>query len=126
MNTYQAVVTREGKWWMVAIPEIDGLTQARRLSDAEMMAREYIAVSLDVPVDDVSVEVSVKEVDGIAVGELVAAINDERARAQELEQDASRRAEELAKALAEARVPVRDIGAMMGVSHQRAHQLVNA
>jgi len=51
MKTYIANVTRDGKWWMVAIPEINGLTQARRLSEAETMAREYIALSLDLPPD---------------------------------------------------------------------------
>lgn len=28
-HTYNAEVTRDGKWWMVAIPELDGLTQAQ-------------------------------------------------------------------------------------------------
>jgi hypothetical protein len=54
--TYEVKVTREGKWWMVAIPAIDGLTQARRLSEAELMAKEYIAVTLDVPVESVDVD----------------------------------------------------------------------
>lgn len=47
-HVYEVEVTREAKWWMVSIPEIDGLTQARRLSEVEQMAREYIAVTLDV------------------------------------------------------------------------------
>lgn len=54
-NTYNAEVTRDGKWWMVAIPEIDGLTQARSLSEAELMARQYIAVTLGLRLDDVAV-----------------------------------------------------------------------
>ena len=37
---YTATVTREGKWWMVRVGGINGLTQARRLSEAELMARE--------------------------------------------------------------------------------------
>jgi hypothetical protein len=53
---YEVKVTREGKWWMVAIPAIDGLTQARRLSEAELMAKEYIAVTLDVPIESVDVD----------------------------------------------------------------------
>jgi len=31
---YAVNVTRDGEWWMMAVPAIDGLTQARRLSDA--------------------------------------------------------------------------------------------
>ncbi|MGW4482020.1 hypothetical protein [Rhodococcus triatomae] len=56
MRTYTVEVTREGEWWMVSIPELDGLTQARQLSEAELMAREYIAVTLGVPLGDVAVE----------------------------------------------------------------------
>jgi hypothetical protein len=43
MPTYQATVTREDGWWMVHVPAIDGLTQARRLADAPTMARELVA-----------------------------------------------------------------------------------
>ncbi|TCN51768.1 hypothetical protein EV641_109159 [Rhodococcus sp. SMB37] len=44
MTTYRVNVTREGKWWMVAIPELDELTQARRIGEAEAMARDLIAL----------------------------------------------------------------------------------
>jgi len=59
--SYQVTVRRDGKWWMVAIPELDGLTQAKRLADAELMAREYIASTLDVAIDSVSVDVELSE-----------------------------------------------------------------
>lgn len=127
MTTYDATATREGKWWMVSIPAIDGLTQARRLSEATEMAREYIAASQDLALDDVTVKLSFDPI-GKAhnLTERVATIADERARAAELERSASRHARELAHVLAEADVPVRDIGAILHVSHQRAHQLVSS
>jgi hypothetical protein len=40
---------------MVDIPELDGLTQARRLGEIEDMARDYIAVVTDVPLSQVAV-----------------------------------------------------------------------
>lgn len=46
--------------------------------------------------------------------------------AADLESRAREQAESLAQRLAEAGIPVRDIGTMLGVSFQRAHQLVNA
>lgn len=55
---FDITVTREGNWWMVAIPELDGLTQARTEDEAPLMAREYIAVTLGVPVDQVEVRAS--------------------------------------------------------------------
>lgn len=121
---YAVTVTREGRWWMVHVPAIDGLTQARRLAEAGLMARELLALTLDVPVDAVDVEVTVVEVDGLAVATELDAIRGGRAAAAELERDASARAVALARALAARKVPLRDIGTILGVSHQRAHQLV--
>ncbi|MCU1482855.1 MAG: HicB family toxin-antitoxin system [Subtercola sp.] len=126
MMTFDAVATREGKWWMVSIPAIDGLTQARRLSDAGQMACEYVAAALEVPLEDVGVEVtvdSVGDVDGIV--STLEQIRKERVEAEALEREATIAASNLAKRLALQHVPLRDIGTVLGVSHQRAHQLVN-
>jgi hypothetical protein len=126
MMIYDARVTREGKWWMVAIPAVDGLTQARRLADAETMAREYLALSLEVPLNEVGVRLTVESIDQIDVAAALAEIQRDREIAHAFEADARSRAEALAHRLAVANVPVRDIGTMMGVSFQRAHQLVTA
>jgi len=58
-KTYDVIVTREDAWWMVSIPEIDGLTQARDRGEVEQMAREYIAVTTGVAFPEVVVTVSV-------------------------------------------------------------------
>ncbi|MGX9348181.1 hypothetical protein [Microbacterium sp. KNMS] len=123
---YTATATREGSWWMVSIPELDGLTQARRLAEAELMAREWIAATLDAELDDVSVDLTVERVGEIDVAERLAKIAEERAQAAELERQAAADAAGLAKDLAAQKLTVRDIGAVIGVSHQRAHQLVQA
>ena len=59
-KTYAVTVTREGRWWMLSVPDIDGLTQVRRIEDAELMARELIAVTLDIRLEDVAVTVTVQ------------------------------------------------------------------
>ena len=46
-HEYKIEIERDGRWWMVHVPELDGLTQARRLSEAELMGREWIAVTTD-------------------------------------------------------------------------------
>lgn len=76
-KNYDVTVTRDGRWWMVGVPAIDGLTQARRLSEAAEAC----------------------------------ALADSQSLAQEL---------------AAANIPVRDIGALLGLSYQRVSQLVNS
>lgn len=125
MTEYRVEVTREGKWWMIAIPELDGLTQARRLEDAPLMARDYIAVTLDREIDDVHVRVALVDVDGINVTEALARLDAERAAADAARDRVADDTRRLATTLASKKVPMRDIGAILGVSHQRAHQLVS-
>ena len=43
---------------MIAIPELGGLTQAADLADVPPMAREFIAVTLDVPASSIEVRVT--------------------------------------------------------------------
>ncbi|WP_308466674.1 hypothetical protein [Rathayibacter soli] len=125
--TYSAIVTRDGKWWMISIPELNGLTQARRLAEAELMAKEYVAVTLDLPIESISVALTVERVGAIEdIAKTLERIHSEREQASWLERDATAKAAELARGLAQQGVPLRDVGTLLGVSHQRAHQLVNA
>jgi hypothetical protein len=55
VRCYDIEVTRDGRWWMVSVPELDGLTQARCPGEIEGMAREYIAVSTGTPIDQVAI-----------------------------------------------------------------------
>jgi hypothetical protein len=55
MLTYDIEVTRDGKWWMIHIPVLDGLTQARFPGEIEDMARDYIAVTTDTPIEEIRV-----------------------------------------------------------------------
>jgi predicted RNase H-like HicB family nuclease len=121
---YEATVIREDGWWMVHVPAINGLTQARRLAEAELMARELVAVTQDVELDTVAAIVT--EVDGVPVRAVVDAVAAERAEAARLEAEATAKVSTLARTLAERHVSMRDIGAVLGVSHQRVHQLVAA
>ena len=126
MTTYTVSVTREGRWWMVRVPEIDQVTQARRLSEVTRAARELIAVTLDVPMSTVSVLVRVERVGDIEdVTGRAEAIRKEHARVDELVRRAEDESKEVARQLAGAHVPMRDIGELLGISHQRVHQLIS-
>ena len=124
-KTYAVQVSRDGKWWMIHIPEIDGLTQARRIADVEQAARELVAVTLDVKLSEVAVEIRYQDVAGVPVGDQLNAINEEKAEAARLEEDAAAKTSQLVRALVDQKVPVRDIGAMLGISFQRVHQIAS-
>lgn len=124
MKTYDIRVYRDGKWWMVEIPAIDGLTQARRLSEAQAMARDYIVVDQDLAPSSFrlgSIEIVVA---GREVGTTMREISELRAAAREAEERATTLMRATARSLAEADVPLRDIGTMLSVTHQRVHQLL--
>lgn len=61
--TFQAWVERDGNWWMIRIPMladddgIGGLTQARTKSEIELMAKELVAVTLDIPTANAKVQI---------------------------------------------------------------------
>ncbi|HET6298565.1 MAG TPA: hypothetical protein VFG33_34650 [Kribbella sp.] len=126
MTNYEVAVAREGRWWMIEIPELDGLTQARRLDEVEKMAREYIAVTVDVPISQVTVSISGVKVAGQDVLETKALVDDLRRHAKQLDDLVAELTREFASALSGASVPVRDVSKMLGVSHQRVSQLVQA
>jgi hypothetical protein len=64
MPDYDITVTRDGRWWMIAIPALDGLTQAEHFDEIDGMARSYIAVATDTLIDEVSVRI-VGDVDAL-------------------------------------------------------------
>ncbi len=57
VRTFAVNAYREGSWWMVSIPEIDGLTQAPSLEEVPTIACDYIAVTLGIDVNSVDVDV---------------------------------------------------------------------
>lgn len=122
---YEVHVTREDGWWMVHIPAIDGLTQARRLNNAETEAIDYIVVDQDVAPSSVEVVVTSVIVAGREFIDQISQAAGAREAAREANQVAAQRSSELAADLAAEAVPVRDIGSVLGVSYQRAQQLVH-
>lgn len=121
-------IERDGKWWMVKIPDIDGLTQARRLSEATTMAREYIALTQNAPFDDIKIEIAsvrMREPEFRELLESAQEIKGLRAQATELDKKATEQAHEYALWLSTYGVPVRDIATLLDISPQRVSQLVN-
>jgi hypothetical protein len=123
VKTYTAEVHREGRKWLVAyVPEIGHATQGRSLKEIDYMVRDLIRISTD---DHAEVDVVIRVQDPHLQEELDAA----RAARSEAAAAAERAAEHSARAardLAAAGFTVRDIGALLGVTFQRAHQLISS
>lgn len=121
---YDVDVYRDERWWMIEVPAIDGLTQARRIGEIEEQAASLIAVTLDVAPSEVQVRVrsiKVGDVDALALSEHV---RQARADAVAAEERAVKLTEDAARTLA-LLAPTRDVGEMLGVSHQRVSQLTH-
>lgn len=121
-DSYTAEVERDGRFWLVWVPEIERATQARNLREVEPMARDLVAMMLEVAPDSFDLEIRIKLPED-AAEHLRAAerLREESARANSAAAEEARAA---AQALADAGLPLRDIGIALGVSHQRAHQLL--
>lgn len=59
MKMYEAIARRDGNFWSVEIPELDLFTQARTVEEIEDMARDVIAISLEVPAESFGVQVGI-------------------------------------------------------------------
>lgn len=128
MTTYKVEVQRDGKWWMIHVPDIDGLTQARRLSEVNDMARSLIAISTDTKLGDVEVDIVAIRLESGHIRELLGLTEDikgRRATIRELDETLLRDSREFAYYLHAEGVPVRDIGELLGVTPQRVSQLLN-
>ena len=125
MRTFEVTVTRSGEWWALcaSVPGASVHGQTRRLDRAETVAREAIALALDVPDDSftMAIEVELPEDAGVRIA-TARTLVEVAAAAQGLAQTVRR---DVAMELQEMGLSVRDSGALLGVSPQRISQLVN-
>jgi predicted RNase H-like HicB family nuclease len=120
MKTYTAVCVRSGDWWAIRVPELKGVhSQTKRLAQVEAMARDAVALFLDV--DPNSFAVQVQPEVPVEVSEAVQARGAAKA-ADELAERATRRA---ALLLLEKGYSVRDVGSLLGLSPQRISQITS-
>ncbi|MEO6500880.1 MAG: hypothetical protein ABIQ09_03105, partial [Jatrophihabitantaceae bacterium] len=120
--TYHARVERGEQLWLVSVPEIGRTTQARSLREVETMARDLIAVMEQVLPDSFQLVTDVVfPASPRAHWERAA---DLRAAAAATQAEAAAEARAAASELAAMGLTVRDIGMVLGVSFQRAQQLL--
>ena len=124
MKTYHAEVSRDGKFWLIRVPEIDRSTQALRYKNVPVMAGELIEIMEGLGNKDYDLDIQVQ---------LPSSVQDHLARAETLRAEAGRKQSEAA---AESRAAVRELlaeglsqreaGEVLGLSFQRVHQLVRS
>ena len=124
---YRVRAVRWSRGWELHISDahstVVGVTQARRLSGAEAMVRDYLA--LDTGLDPESFTVTITpEVPG-GLSEEIAAVRAEQQAVAARQADLAARARAIARRLKDAGLSGAEVGAVMGVSEQRASQLLH-
>jgi len=124
MKTLHVRATKNKRGWTLVGVEFGAVPEVARLDQAEADMREPLAYLSGLPEDAFEVNV---------IPEIPVAFKQEQDAAQRLWVEAERARSEAAKhsrkaarVLADAGLSMRDIGNVMGVSHQRAGQLLAA
>ncbi|ROP65677.1 sigma-70-like protein [Curtobacterium sp. ZW137] len=124
MAVYEARAHREGRWWAIDIPAAGAATQARRVADVAWMARECVALTLDVPETDVEIDVHFDIPDDTRAKWEVSRRKAEAARTEAAE--AAALAREVVRAMRADGYTYAETASVLGVSPQRVHQLAHA
>jgi len=123
--TYTALAQRDGTWWAIRVAELRGVfSQARRLDRVEYMARDAIALLLEV--DPASFDVIVREHLDAKTRRVIDEAVQARDEALERQRVATSKSREAARTLQRQGLPQRDIGRLLKVSHQRVAQLLDS
>lgn len=122
--TYTVEATRSGTWWSLQCVEVPGaLSQSKSLAEAQRIMPEAIAFVAGVPEPEVEVIVTPVVPEAVSAHlDEASRLRGEAARANSQSAIESRLAAQL---LRETGMTVRDIGKTLGMSYQRASQLIS-
>lgn len=117
---YNAIVTRSEPGWSIYVPEVDRHTYAAHLREIEPMARDLVQVMTDIPIEDIRVAIQLPD----DLSAAITTMRTTREEAEDAEKTARTAQQAAATVLRNAGAPLRDIAALLGVSHQRVHQVL--
>lgn len=125
MTMYTVTAERSGKWWVLQCVEVPGaISQVARLDQADQI-KEAIAFVAGVPEADV--EITVKPVLPELARKHIERARRLRVQAVRANSESAEETRIAAKVLHEdLALTLRDVGVVMEVSYQRAHQLVKS
>ena len=122
-TTYRVEVVRSGNWWAITVPDLPGtFSQAKRLDQVDGNAREAIALMTDTDEDQFDLDVNVDTDPDIAA--LIADLNASSEATIKAKADEAKARQRVVRALQKRELPTRDIGALIGLSHQRVAQIL--
>ena len=128
MNTYHVNASRDGKFWMLEITgpglKRSGATQVRRLDQAEDMVRDWLATRFDL-LDETAIEIVIEPVLPAKGRSVVNAVLSKRQAAEVAQREALEATTAAARELTKHDLTTRDIGVLLGISHQRVSQMIN-
>ena len=115
---------RSGNWWAITVPELPGVfSQSRRLDQVEPMAREAIALMMDVDTSQIG-SIVVDIVPPAPAAALIGKMNEALDAARQATESATSARRDAARALRADGLPMRDVGWLLGLSHQRVSQIL--
>lgn len=123
VTRYTVTAERGRRWWVLQCVEHPGaISEVARLDQARDAMREVIAFVAQV--DPAEVEIDLRPTVPDEVGAHVRTAARLREEAHRANREAAAESRAAARVLREAGLSVRDVGTVLGVSHQRAHQLL--
>lgn len=123
MATFTVTAERgTGNWWVLEAPAVGAVSQVRRLDQAEDEMREAIAFLAQLPEDQVGIDLQPVLPDTYA--ELAQQASKQRRVAEGATQRANELTRQAALSLRAEGLTLREIGQIMGISYQRAAQIV--
>lgn len=121
MTKYTVTAERTAKWWVLQAEEAPGaISQVARLDQAEQI-KEAIAFVTGEPEDTIEIDLRPVLPEAVERARLLA--SQYRELAAQSNAAAATLSRQAAQEMASAGLTVRDIGVVLGVSHQRAQQL---
>lgn len=121
---FAVLVERKEGRWHIRVPDVNGYAQARTLRGAPAVARDLITNVTGQPGNSFGVNLEwVLPTEVQAHLEAAQRLRREEERANTA---AAKEVRSAAQGMAAAGMSVRDIGTVLGVSHQRAHQILAA
>ncbi len=118
---YEVTAEPDGRFWLLTVPAIDRVTQARNTKEIPTMAKELIEIMTGEANAVVEVRFALPE----SIRAHLANVDIARAAEEQSRRTAALELRAAAQALRAQRLSYEDVGVVLGVSHQRAHQLVN-
>ena len=123
-HQFTSIARKGGRWWVVQCEQHPGaISQVARLDQAQEHQREAIAFVANLPQE--TIVVTVRAVLDPAITLEIQAADKLREEAESAAGLSATRRRHAALAMKAAGLTVRDIGTVLHVSHQRAHQLLN-